>query len=53
MRVLRFIGKLHLIWVLIVLLLAFFVFVSYVADVGGSHEGIPLPPHHTPHATPN
>lgn len=41
----RFLGRLHLIWVLIVLLTAFVIFTMFVADVGGSAPAIPLPTH--------
>jgi hypothetical protein len=52
-RKVRFIGRLHLIWVLIVLMAALVVFVMFVADVGGSAPAIPLPSHRSPVPTVN
>lgn len=46
----RLIGRLHLIWVLIVLLLAYVIFAMFVANVGGSEEAIPQPSQHAPAA---
>lgn len=53
MRFFRFIGRLHLIWILIVLMIAFVVFANFMADVGGSAPAIPLPTHHSPVPTVN
>jgi hypothetical protein len=39
----RLIGRFHLIWVFIALLGAYVLFLTFVADVGGSDDAIPMP----------
>ena len=46
--------RITLFWIVLGLLAAFVVFVHYIADVGGSHEplGVPPPPIETPLPSP-
>ena len=39
----RLIGRLHLVWILIVILAAYVIFAMFVADVGGNQDAISHP----------